>query len=154
MLARAPGFSAVVIATLALVIGANATVFSVIHAVLWQQLPYADADRLVFVDADVRGEISAGISNAEIHDLRLEPRLFDQVGTVISIDAHVRVGEQMERVGAASAHDDVLIAFGAEPLTLGRINDADQSLGPDEPAFDKEGFVSTVVISHDLWQRM
>jgi hypothetical protein len=47
MLARAPGFAVVVIATLALVIGANATVFSVIHAVLWQQLPYADADRLV-----------------------------------------------------------------------------------------------------------
>jgi hypothetical protein len=103
MLARAPGFSAVVIATLALVIGANATVFSVIYAVLWQQLPYADADRLVFVDADVRGEISAGISNAEIHDLRSEPRLFDQVGTVISVDAHVRVASRWNEL-ARPAH--------------------------------------------------
>ena len=154
MLARAPGFALVVIATLALVIGANATVFSVIHAVLWEQLPYADADRLVFVDADARGEIGAGISSAEALDLRGEPDLFERLGTVVSVDAHVRVGEHMERVGAASAHDDVLMAFGAEPLLLGRVNDADQSLGLGEPAFNKEGYVSTVVISHDLWQRM
>ena len=154
MLTRAPGFAVVVIATLALVIGANATVFSVIHAVLWQRLPYADADRLVFVDAEARGEIGAGISSAEISDIRAEPDLFEQLGTVVSVDAHVRVDERMERVGAASAHDDVLRAFGAEPLLLGRVNDANQSLALGEPAFNKDGYVTTVVISYDLWQRM
>ena len=54
-LRRAPGFAAVVIATLALVIGATATVFSVMHAVLWRPLPYPCAERLLVMDADAPG---------------------------------------------------------------------------------------------------
>ena len=49
LLARSPGFSVVATLTLALGIGANVAVFSVMHAVLWRGLPYPDADRLVLV---------------------------------------------------------------------------------------------------------
>src|ERR1051325_7163191 len=48
-LARAPGFSAVAILTLALCIGANSAIFSVIHAVLLKPYPYPDSDRLIYI---------------------------------------------------------------------------------------------------------
>ena len=54
-LARAPGFTLVVVATLALAIGANATIFSVVKAVLLEPLPFPDADRLVHVAGTAPG---------------------------------------------------------------------------------------------------
>src|SRR5262245_65642450 len=86
MLARAPIFSAVIIATLALVIGASATVFSVMHAVLWRPLPYPSAERLVVVDADFGAVHSAGVSVSEAIDLRAQRDLFDRFATILGPD--------------------------------------------------------------------
>lgn len=60
VLRRSPGFSVVVVATLALCIGANVATFSVMRSVLWRQLPYPDTDRLVVVEVDARGTSNAG----------------------------------------------------------------------------------------------
>ncbi len=56
---RSPGYAAVVITTIALGIGVNAAIFSVVHAVLWRSLPYPDAARLVVIEADTRALPSA-----------------------------------------------------------------------------------------------
>ena len=146
MIARAPGFAAVVILTLALVIGANATVFSVMHAVLWRELPYPAAGRLVLVDADVRGITNAGLSDAEAMDLRAESALFDRLASLLRVNAAVTIDGEMEQVAAASVTDDALDMLGASPLLHGRLLEAARDLGSDR-------FVRGVVISHELWQR-
>lgn len=146
MIARAPGFSAVVVATLALSIGANVTMFSVMHAVLLRGLPYPAADRLVVVDADVRGVTAAGISGAEAIDLRSETGLFERLATIVRVDAHLTSDGEYEQVPAASATDDALPMLGAERLAYGRTLDTRRDTGAD-------GYVRAVVISHELWTR-
>ena len=54
MIARMPGLATVVIVSLAIGIGVNAAIFSVVHAVLWRSLPYPDASRIVVIEADTR----------------------------------------------------------------------------------------------------
>ena len=146
LLGRAPGFACVVVATLGLVIGANATVFSVMHAVLWRPLPYADAERLVIVDADARNVRNAGISGGEAIDLRQQPNLFDGLAYVVGVDAHVNVDGEMERVNAVSATDDALHLMGAVPLALGRPLDSSRDGGLTST-------IRSVVISHRLWEQ-
>ena len=146
MITRSPGFAIVVIATLGLVIGANATMFSVMHAVLWRPLPYPHADRIVVIDSEARSDRAMGVADAEAIDLRAEPELFDLLGNVATVDAHVNVNEEMERVIAASVTDDALLILGAEPMALGRPLRAAADGGVDS-------VVRGVVISHDLWAR-
>jgi predicted permease len=143
---RTPGFACVVIATLALCIGANVTMFSVMNAVLWRQLPYPEPERLVVVDADYRGTASAGISDGEAIDLLVEPGLFDHLATIWRVDAHLTSDGEYEQVAAASATDDALNLLGAVPLAYGRPLEWRRDHGAD-------GFVRAVVISNELWRR-
>lgn len=145
-LQRSPGFAAVVIATLALVIGANTTVFSVMHAVLWRDLPYPQADRLVVLDADLGVRTSVGLAGGEIGELAAEPGLFAAVTQLVRVDAHVTVGDEMERVMAASVSNGALTVFDPQALAFGRPLEVPRDIGLD-------GYVRSVVISHDLWQR-
>ena len=75
----------------------------------------------------------------------LEAGLFDGLAALVSVDAHVNVDGEMERVPAVSATDDALWLLGAAPLALGRPLDVRQDSG--------ETYIHSVVISHDLWQR-
>jgi hypothetical protein len=72
---RSPGYSSVVVLTIALGIGVNAAIFSVVHAVLWRPLPYPDAARLVVIDADTRALPSAYQASGALFDVRAEARL-------------------------------------------------------------------------------
>ena len=140
---RSPSYALLVILTIALGIGINVTVFSVIHAVLWRSLPYPDAGRIVSIEADTQAIPSAYASPDRALDLRQQSRLVTHIATVEGRDASLAVDDVMERVAAARATDDVLPMLGA--LALGRtlIETQDES-GP---------FPSGVVISHELWQR-
>ena len=144
---RAPAFAAVVVLTLALAIGANAAVFSVMYAVVWRALPYPAADRLVMIDAEARGVARAGVSDTEIRELPLEPGLFERVASVIRITAAVKVGDEMEQVAAARVTDGALELLGAEPLHLGRLPNLPRDIGPD-------GYGRAIVISYGIWQRL
>jgi hypothetical protein len=70
--AKAPGLTATIVITLALGIGANTAIFSVVHAMLLAPLPYRDADRLVFIWSDMTavGYPRAPLSGPELKDLR------------------------------------------------------------------------------------
>jgi putative ABC transport system permease protein len=145
VLRRSPGYSLVVIMTLALGIGANAAIFSVVYAVLWRSLPYPDPARIVVVDADMRGLPSAYSAAGPVFDVRTESRLITSVAQVEGRDASLEIDGVMERVTAARVTDDLLTLLGAAPLALGR------TLATAQDAHDI--VVKGVVISYDLWQR-
>lgn len=142
---RSPGYALVVIMTLALGIGLNAAIFSVVHAVLWRSLPYPDAARIVVVEADTRALPSAYSASGAVFDVRVHSRLITSIAQVEGRDATLEIDGVMERVAAARVTDDLLPLLGATPLTLGR------TLVTAEDAHDI--VVKGVVISHELWQR-
>src|ERR1043166_7783962 len=80
----APGFTAIAMLTLALGIGANVAIFTVVNAVLIRPLPFPNPDRLVRVAADARatGGRNIGISKPELDDLRDRTDVFDAVPAV------------------------------------------------------------------------
>lgn len=142
---RSPGYAAVVITTIALGIGVNAAIFSVVHAVLWRSLPYPDAARIVVIEADTRALPSAYSSSAAVFDVRAQSRLITSIAQVEGRDASLMIDGVMESVAAARVTDELLPLLGASPLTLGR------TLVTSE---DADGFiVKGIVISHELWQR-
>ena len=98
-LSKAPGFVAIAIATLALGIGVNSAIFTVVNAVVLRPLPYAHADRLVRVTADVAGNSpDIGMSPPELFDYRDRADLFDEIAGVWPIDANMTEVDQPERV--------------------------------------------------------
>ncbi len=79
-LRRSPGFTAVAVVTLALGIGANTAIFSVVNAVLLRPLPYPDSDRLVVIWQTYREFPKVQVSGPALMDWRDQSRSFDQVG--------------------------------------------------------------------------
>ena len=84
---RTPGFTAVVIVTLALGIGANAALFSVADALILRPLPFKDADRLVRVTGDLtkQGIRDVGLNIPEIFDIRDRAGVFDEVSGLFPV---------------------------------------------------------------------
>ena len=143
---RAPLFASVVVLTLGLVIGANATVFSAMYAILWRALPYADADRLVLVTGDARGLRNASLAGGELLELDTEHDVFDRVAEIYRVDAHLAVDDEMENLPSASATPGSLEVLGAWPLAHGRMLDASRD-------FDAQDYPRAALISHELWSR-
>jgi putative ABC transport system permease protein len=142
---RSPSYAAVVIATMALGIGVNAAIFSVVYAVLWRSLPYPDAGRIVAIEADTTALPSASASSGEVFDVRAQSRLITNIAQAEGRDASLEIDGAMERVAAARVTDGLLPLLGATPLALGR------TLANSE---DADGIVvKGIVISHELWQR-
>jgi predicted permease len=142
---RSPGYALVVIVTLALGIGVNATIFSVVHAVLWRSLPYPEAGRIVVIEADTRALPSAYESSGAVFDVRAQSRLITSIAQAEGRDASLLIDGVMERVAAARVTDDLLPLLGATPLALGRTLITSQ---------DADGIlVKGIVISDELWQR-
>jgi len=101
-LLRSPGFTLVVILTLAMGIGTNLTIFSVMRAVLWRPLPYPSAERLVTVQVDAHNVANAGAAPGEVFDLKSRSKSLEDVSTISAVDANLDYGGEMEHVAAAS----------------------------------------------------
>jgi putative ABC transport system permease protein len=139
-----PGFTIVALLTLAVGIGANVAMFTVLHSVLWRPLPYPDPDRLIVLEADVRGIRNAGASSREVAELRERSRTITQLSIGVGVDAHVEIDGEVERVAAASITTGVLTALGARPA-LGRLLD-ERDEAVDGPA-------RSIIVSHALWRQ-
>jgi len=146
MLRKAPGFTAVVVITLALGIAANTALFSVVDAVLLRPLAYQQPEELVSVRADMPGInlTDAGMSQPEIDDFQKRSGVFTQVSVVWPISANITGREKPERVEANAVSTSFFTLLAAKPA-LGRVfNEADY----------RPGFSEGAVISDSLWHKM
>jgi putative ABC transport system permease protein len=154
-LLRQPGFTAITVGTVALAIGANTAIFSVVQGVLLKPLPYHDPGRLVVIWANLtnRDVPKFPISPPDLRDLREQGTLFEEMGGVITFTQSLTGGDVApEIVDAAGTTANFLDVLGVEPL-LGRgFEPADEE--PIPPNTDASAIPPAVVIlSHELWQR-
>jgi len=146
MLAKNPGFTAVAVLTLALGIGANSAIFSVVNAVLLKPLPYNDADRLVIVweQNPERGWYRNIVSAANFVDWRKQNHVFTQMAAADAFKSFNLTGSgQPEEVGGEQVSTSLFSLLGVSPIK-GRdfLPEEDQSGGP-----------KVVILSYGLWQR-
>lgn len=145
MLLKQPGFTVIAVIALALGIGANTAIFSVVNAVLLKPLPFADADRLVIVyESNLqRGSTRSSASYPNFADWREQNHVFERMSSYHTSD-FVLTGEgEPARIQGATVNADLFPLLGVAPI-LGR------SFLPEE---DKPGDTGRVVmLSHRLWQ--
>lgn len=140
-LIKRPGFTTVAVLTLALGIGANSAIFSVLNAVLLRPLPYADADRIVRIE-ETEGNGGMGVSPPNLLDFQQQNQTFESIagyarGSFILTGA----GEPL-RVHSCEISADLFSVLGVKPLIGRSFLAADERPGQDRVA----------LISHGLWQ--
>jgi putative ABC transport system permease protein len=145
MLFKSPGFTAVAIISLALGIGANTAVFSVINAVLLKALPYHEPQSIVLVwGEDKTGGSSRGqMSATDVADYRARNHAFEEISTYADFRPIFSGNGEPERVPGAQVGDGFFTVMHAQPL-LGRVFTAEEQI---------EGKDLVVVLGYGLWQR-
>jgi len=139
-----PGFTAVVVITLALGIGANTAIFSAFNAILLRPLPVADLDRLVFGLALREGFDPFGTSFLDYALYRDEARSLASSGLATQRQFHLLHQGEPERVVAAAVTASYLTTLGVKPVA-GRLFTADE---------DRPGGPAVALLGHALWQRL
>ncbi len=142
-LTRRPLFAAVVIATLALGIGATTTLFTIVNAVLLRPLPYPDAGRIVTISEQQDGRDQQVARVRDYYAWRHAPA-FSALAMYGGTSRVARLGGSPVRVGGQSVSASFFAVFGARPAQ-GR------AFRPDE---DVDGGPDVVVLSDTLWRRL
>jgi hypothetical protein len=136
-LLKNPGFTVVAVLTLALGIGANTAIFSVVNGILFKSLSYREADRLV----TVLHEDSGPVAPADFNDWREQNQSFDFMAAAEGWGPIMTGGEHAMQTRGLRLTDDMFALLGIQPL-LGR-------------SFDPENFgaeENSLVISHSFWK--
>jgi putative ABC transport system permease protein len=143
-LLKSPGFTLVAVITLALGIGANVAIFSVVYGVLLRPLPFPHPDQLVRVFDDLRGpnEQDVGMSAPELWDLQERSGVFQEISAVAPSNSAVGGGERTVRAESLVTSPDYFVLLGAKP-ELGRVYTPQDSV---------PGFLEPVVISGGFWR--
>jgi putative ABC transport system permease protein len=144
-LARAPGFAATAILTLALGIGANTAVFTIVDAVLFRPLPYADPDRLVAVGDRNPDGSSANAGFATMTAWRERSRTLEQFAAIRPWTPTLVIGADAERLQAVRVSWNYFDLLGARPL-VGR------TFAPDDDAVNE--WPPYAILSETLWRRL
>jgi predicted permease len=144
-LRKSPGFTTVAVLTLALGIGANTAVFSVVEAVMLRTLPYADANQLVLIQ-DSQDPEKAGFLLKDIDALRSQTRSFSDIAFYYRDSGFSNVtltnGAEPESVQGAFASSNLFSVMGVAPA-LGRVFSSDEETRREH----------VVILSHGLWAR-
>jgi len=145
MLRKSPGYTSVAILTLALGIGANATIFSAVYASLVKPLPFRDADRLVAIwkKNPPRGWVRNPISPAEFLAWRDQTQAFEDMAAFTETSCVLTGNGEAEEDRCEIVGSNLFSLLGVEPLR-GR---------GFLPAEDKPGGAKVAILSYGLWQR-
>ena len=141
-----PSFTAIVALALALGIGANTAIFSVVNSVLFRPLPYRDPQRLVMIWENHQqrgGPEREWASPGDLRDWREQPQSFEHVVGLLGWGPTLTGRDEPEDLLGAAVSYDTFAMLGVEPA-LGRSFSADD---------DWAGAARVVVLSHKLWQR-
>src|ERR1700730_3405838 len=142
---KSPGFTIVAVLSLALGVGANTAIFSIVNAVLLRSLPFSHPERLVKIVASNRGvgARDIGLSVLELDDLRTRAGVFDQVTATLGGPTNLTGGERPQRFGLLEVSPNYFSMLGTS-AHIGRV------FGPGDEA---PGFAEAAVISDSLWTR-
>ena len=142
MLAKSPAFTFIAVLTLALAIGANTAIFSVVNAVLLRPLPYPHAEELVQVFGTQPTLPEAPTSPANFLEWQTENQVFTHVATYVGQGFNLTGTDKPERVIGARVSGDLFQLLGVQPA-LGRDFTAEE---------DREGGDRVVILSYEFWQ--
>jgi len=144
-LLKSPGFAAIAVVCIAIGIGANTAIFSVVNAMLIRPFPYADPDRLMAVhEVQPKNDVNkGGLSNLDFRDLREQAASFSEIAAYTHRSLTFSGEGEPERVEGASISWNLFQLLGIKPA-LGRL------FRPDE---DRAGAPAAVLLSHELWMR-
>jgi putative ABC transport system permease protein len=145
MLFKSPGFAAIAVLCVAIGIGANTAIFSVVNAILLRPFPYADPDRIVALhEIQKKNDIDkGGFSNLDYRDLREQATSFSSTTAYTDRSLTFSGEGEPERVEGASVSWNLFQFLGVKPI-LGR---------PFRPDEDRAGAPGAVLLSHELWLR-
>jgi predicted permease len=145
LLWKSPGFTIVAVLSLALGVGANTAIFSIVNAVLLRSLPFSHPDRLVKIVANNRGvgAQDIGLSVPELDDLRTRAGVFDQVTATLGGPTNLTGGERPQHLEILEVSPNYFSMLGTS-AHIGRV------FGPVDEA---QGFAEAIVISDSLWAR-
>jgi predicted permease len=145
MLVKKPTFTIVTVLMLALGVGANTAIFSIVNAVLLRSLPYPDPDRLVrvFFNEPGVGSRDVRFSKPELDDLQTRSGVFEDVTPIFEGSEDVTGAGQPERVEGVNGSFSYFSMLGVTPQ-IGRL------FGPQDFV---PGFAAEAVISDGLWRR-
>ena len=144
-LARSPGFTTVAVLTLAIGIGANAAVFSIINALFYRPLPFAEPDRLALIvkhfSPSDRGQLY--VDPPSLVDWTSDTSVFQGVGLITGAAVNLSTADQPERVGGNAISVGAFELLGVRPA-IGRSFFGDDTV----PGRDH-----VVILSDALWRR-
>ncbi len=142
-LRRNPGFAAVAVVTLALGIGANAAIFSVVNAVLLRPLPWSDPDRAVMIWSKWTAFEKTWVAEGEVVDYRKRAATLQEIAAWGDGQVNLTGDGDPERVAAGQVSANTFTTLGAAPM-MGRVFTAREDI-PNGP--------NLVVLGHALWSR-
>ncbi|HYU97346.1 MAG TPA: ABC transporter permease, partial [Pyrinomonadaceae bacterium] len=143
-LLKRPGFTAIALVALALGIGANTAIFSLVNAVLLRPLPFAEPDRLVWVWGNIKnGGNRASVSPLDFLDYRQQNHTFEEFAASMQLRLNYTGGGEPERLEASGVTGNYFQALGAKPA-FGRTF----LLENEKPGNDQ-----VAVLSYSLWQK-
>jgi len=142
MLRKSPGFTAVALLTLALGIGANTAIFSVVYGILLRPLPYQDPSRLIVLNESTPRVGLVSVSYPDFQDWRVQSHAFSQIAAVGAVTFNLAGVNQPENISGEAVSSNFFSILGMHPL-----------LGRDfAPAEEKLGTAPVVLLTYQLWQ--
>jgi putative ABC transport system permease protein len=143
-LLKRPGFTAIALVALALGIGANTAIFSLVNAVVLRPLPFPDPDRLVWVWGNIRsGGNRASVSPLDFLDYREQNKTLENLAATVPLPVNITGNGDPERLNSSAVTGNYFQTFGVTPV-LGRGFTLEN---------EKTGQDQVTVLSHDFWQR-